>query len=59
MIVPYMERKEAYVEGKEAYIEERTCIEENRSLSRSMKGWDKGPGKLRCCFKNTLVFTFS
>jgi len=36
-------------EALEASMEEGTCMEENRSLSRSMVGWEKEPGRLRCC----------
>ena len=38
------------MEGKEVCMEEGTCMEENRSLSRLLEGWEKEPGRLRCCF---------
>jgi len=48
------------VEGKEACMEEWICMEENRSLSRSLEGWEKEPGWLhRCSFIYTPVFTVS
>ena len=39
MIPLCMEGKEACVEGKESCMEEGPCMEQNRSLSRSMEGW--------------------
>lgn len=60
MIVLRMEGKEeACVEAMKACMEEGTCMEESGSLSRSMEGWETGPGWLRCCFIYTLVFTVS
>ena len=43
------------IEGKEACVEEGICMESNRSLSRSLEGWEKEPGRLRCCFIYTPV----
>ena len=59
MVVLCVEGKEACVEGKEACMEEGTCMEKNRSLLRSMEGWEKGPGRLSCCFIYTPLFTVS
>ena len=47
MIVLCMEENETCVEGKEACMEEGTCIEENKSLSQSMEGWEEKPGRLQ------------
>ena len=37
------------IEGKEACVEEGTCMEGNRSLSQSLEGWEKEPGRLYSC----------
>ena len=47
------------IEGKEACVEEGTCMEGNRSLSQSLEGWEKEPGRLHCCFIYTPVSTVS
>ena len=59
MIVLSMEEREACVEDKEAYVEEGTCMEGNRSLSRSLEGWEREPGWLGRYFIYTPVFTVS
>ena len=38
-------------------MKEGTCIEGNRSLSQSLEGWEKEPGRLCCCFMCTPVST--
>jgi len=45
------------MEGKEVCMEEGTCVEENRSLSRSMEAWERKPGRLCCCFIYTPIST--
>ena len=45
------------IEEKEACVEEGTCMEHNRSLWKSLEGWEKEPGRLRCCFIYTPVST--
>ena len=47
------------IEGRETYVEEGSCIEGNGSLSRSLEGWEKKPGRLGCCFIYTPVSTVS
>ena len=59
MIVFCMEGREACMEDKEACVEEGTCMEGNRSLSRSLEGWEKELGRLRFCFIYTPVSTVS
>ena len=59
MIVHCTAEREACMEDKEACVEEGTCMEGNRSLSRLLDGWEKEPGRLRCCFIYTPVSTVS
>ena len=44
-------------EARGARMEEETCMEGNRSLWRSLEGWEKEPGRLRCCFIYAPVST--
>ena len=59
MIVHCTAGIEACVEDKEACVEEGACMEGNRSLSQSLEGWEKEPGRLHCCFIYTPVSTVS
>ena len=47
------------MEVKEACVEEGTCVGDNRSLSRSLEGWEKEPGRLHCRFIYNPVSTVS
>ena len=47
------------MEVREACVEEGTCMEENRSLSRSLERWEKEPGRLYSCFIYTPVSAVS
>ena len=44
------------MEDKEACVEQGTCMEGNRSLLQSLEGWEREPGRLRCCFIYTPVY---